>query len=61
MRQTVARVGGVGGVPANSGAYRFEVDIKLPEGGYTVSVAVRDETTGLVSLVLDAVTVPLAP
>ncbi len=61
VRQTVARVGGVGGVPANSGAYRFEVDIKLPEGGYTVAVGVRDETTGLVSLVLDAVTVPLAP
>ncbi len=61
VRQTVARVGGAGGVPASSGAYRFEVDAKLPEGNYTVAVGVRDETSGLVSLVLDAVTVPLAP
>ncbi|MDE2923329.1 MAG: VWA domain-containing protein [Acidobacteriota bacterium] len=61
VRQTIARVGGAGGVPANSGTYRFEVDIKLPEGDYTVAVGVRDETSGLVSLALDAVTVPLVP
>ena len=61
VRQTGVRVGGADGVPAISGAYRFEVDITLPEGAYELAVGVRDETTGVMSLLRDAVTVPLAP
>ena len=60
VRQTVTPVGG-GGVPATSGAYRFEVGIELPEGAYEIAVGVRDETTGVVSLLRDAVTTPLLP
>lgn len=58
VRQRGVRVGG-GGVPATGGAYRFEVDLGLPEGDYEVAVGVRDETTGAVSLLRDAATVPL--
>ena len=61
VRQTGVRVGGADGVPAISGAYRFEVDITLPEGAYELAVGVRDETTGVMSLLRDAVTAPLAP
>ena len=61
VRQTGVRVGGADGVPAISGAYRFEVDITLPEGAYELAVGVRDETTGVMSLLRDAVTVPLGP
>ena len=61
VRQTVTRVGGMDGVPAISGAYRFEVEINIPEGVYKVAVGVRDETTGVTSLVReDDVTAPLA-
>ncbi len=60
VRQTGARVG-AGGVPAISGAYRFEVDVAIPEGAYRVAVGVRDETTGVMSLIREDVTVPMAP
>lgn len=60
VRQTGARVG-AGGVPAISGAYRFEVDVAIPEGTYRVAVGVRDETTGVMSLIREDVTVPMAP
>ena len=36
VRQTGARVG-AGGVPSIAGAYRFEVDVTIPEGTYTVA------------------------
>ena len=60
VRQTGARVG-AGGVPSIAGAYRFEVDVAIPEGTYTVAAGVRDETTGVMSLVRKDVVVPLAP
>ncbi len=60
VRQTGARVG-AGGVPSIAGAYRFEVDVTIPEGTYTVAAGVRDETTGVMSLVRKDVAVPLAP
>ena len=50
-----------GGVPSIAGAYRFEVDVTIPEGTYTVAAGVRDETTGVMSLVRKDVAVPLAP
>lgn len=58
VRQRGVRVG-VGGVPATAGAYRFEVDLVLPEGDYDVAVGVRDETTGVTSLLRETVALPL--
>ncbi len=58
VRQRGVRVGG-GGVTATAGAFRFEVDLTLPEGDYAVAVGVRNETTGAVSLLRSAVSVPL--
>ncbi len=58
VRQKTVTVGGATGVPAVDGIYRVEVAMKLPEGGYQVAVGVRDETTGVMSLVREPVTVP---
>jgi len=59
VRQKSLLVGGGSGVAAIDGAYRFEVAMKLPEGAYQVAVGVRDETTGVTSLVREPVSVPV--
>lgn len=58
VRQKTIAVGGETGVPAVDGNYRVEVAMNLPEGGFQVAVGVRDETTGVTSLVREPVTVP---
>ena len=58
VRQKTIAVGGATGVPAVDGNYRVEVAMNLPEGAYQVAVGVRDETTGVMSLVREPVTVP---
>ncbi len=58
VRQKTITVGGASGVAAVDGSYRVEVAMNLPEGGYQVALGVRDETTGVMSLVRAPVTVP---
>ena len=58
VRQKTVAVGGENGIPAVNGSYSVEVAMNLPEGGYQVAVGVRDETTGVMSLVREPVTVP---
>ena len=58
VRQKTITVGGETGVPAVDGSYRVEVAMNLPEGGFQVAVGIRDETTGVTSLVREPVTVP---
>ncbi len=58
VRQKTVAVGGENGIPAVDGSYRVEVAMNLPEGGYQVAVGLRDETTGVMSLVREPVTVP---
>ena len=58
VRQKTVAVGGATGVPAVDGNYRVEVAMNLPEGAYKVAVGVRDETTGVMSLLREPVTVP---
>ena len=58
VRQMTVEVSGSSGVSASDGVYRFEVAISLPENDYQVVVAVRDETTGELSLLRESVTVP---
>ena len=58
VRQKTIAVGGATGVVAVDGNYRVEVAMNLPEGAYQVAVGVRDETTGVMSLVREPVTVP---
>ena len=58
VRQKTIAVGGENGVVAVDGNYRVEVAMTLPEGGYQVAVGVRDETTGVLSLLREPVTVP---
>ena len=58
VRQKTISVGGETGVPAVDGNYRVEVAMNLPEGGFQVAVGVRDETTGVTSLIRQPVTVP---
>ena len=58
VRQKTIAVGGATGVVAVDGNYRVEVAMNLPEGGYKVAVGVRDETTGVLSLLREPVTVP---
>ncbi len=58
VRQKTIAVGGEHGVPAVDGNYRVEVAMNLPEGGYKVAVGVRDETTGVMSLLREPVSVP---
>lgn len=54
VRQKTVTVGGATGIPAVDGAYRVEVAMNLPEGGYQVAVGVRDETSGVISLLTAA-------
>ena len=58
VRQKTIAVGGAQGVAAVDGAYRVEVAMNLPEGDYQVAVGVRDETTGVTSLLREPVAVP---
>ena len=58
VRQKTIAVGGETGVPAVDGNYRVEVAMNLPEGAYEVAVGVRDETTGVMSLLRAPVSVP---
>ncbi len=58
VRQKTIAVGGETGVPAVDGSYRVEVAMNLPEGGFQVAVGIRDETTGVTSLIREPVTVP---
>ena len=58
VRQKSLLVGGGNGVATIDGAYRFEVAMKLPEGDYQVAVGIRDETTGVTSLIREPVSVP---
>ena len=60
VRQKTIAVGGAQGVAAVDGAYRVEVAMNLPEGDYQVAVGVRDETTGVTSLLREPVAVPSA-
>ena len=58
VRQKMIAVGGETGVPAVDGSYRVEVAVNLPEGSYQVAAGVRDETTGVMSLLREPVAVP---
>ena len=58
VRQKTVAVGGETGVVAVNGNYRVEVEMNLPVGDYKVAVGIRDETTGVLSLVREPVTVP---
>ncbi|MCY3928514.1 MAG: VWA domain-containing protein [Acidobacteria bacterium] len=58
VRQKTISVGGETGVPANGDNYRVEVAMNLPEGDYQVAVGIRDEMTGLTSLIREPVSVP---
>ncbi len=58
VRQKTIALGGARGVPEVDGAYRVEVAMNLPEGDYQVAVGVRDETTGVTSLIRESVSVP---
>ena len=59
VRQKTIAVGGETGTQAANGSYRVEVAMDLPEGGFQVAVGVRDETTGVTSLLREPVTVPI--
>ncbi len=58
VRQKSLLVGGVSGTDAIDGAYRFEVAMELATGSYQVAVGVRDEVTGVISLLREPVAVP---
>ncbi len=58
VRQKSLLVGGISGTDPIDGAYRFEVAMDLATGSYQVAVGVRDETTGVTSLVREPVAVP---
>ncbi|MCY3968463.1 MAG: VWA domain-containing protein [Acidobacteria bacterium] len=58
VRQMTVNVGGSSDVAASGGAYSFDVAVSLPENDYQVVVGVRDETTGITSLLREAVSVP---
>ena len=58
VRQKAIVVGGAAGVAAEGGNYRVEVAMNLPEGDYQVAVGIRDERTGLTSLIRVPVSVP---
>ncbi len=60
VRQKSLLVGGSSGTAPINGSYRFEVGMDLPAGSYQIAVGVRDETTGVTSLVRQSVAVPSA-
>ena len=59
VRQQMVTVGD-GDAVVEGHHYRFEVGMNLPEGSYQVAVGVRDETSGVLSLVRKPVSVPTA-
>ena len=58
VRQKAIDVGGAAGVAADDGKYSVEVAMNLPEGDYLVAAGIRDERTGLTSLIREPVSVP---
>ncbi len=60
VRQKSLLVGGVSGTDSVDGVYRFEVAMDLATGTYQIAVGVRDEVTGVASLVREPVAVPSA-
>ncbi len=58
VRQRTIAVGDGTAVPPVRGSFFFEVAMNLVEGDYVVAIGVRDETTGVVSLLPETVTVP---
>ena len=60
VRQKSLLVGGTTGTAPIDGSYRFEVGMELAAGSYQIAVGVRDETTGVTSLVRESVAVPNA-
>ncbi len=59
MRQEFLTVGGDGGVAPRNGSFRFEVGMDLPEGVWQLAVGVRDELTGVTSLVSESLAIPM--
>ncbi len=59
VRQQMVTIGD-GDAVVEGHQYRFEVGMNLPEGSYQVAVGVRDETSGVLSLVRKPVSVPPA-
>lgn len=57
VRQQMIAVG-AGDALVEDHHYRFDVGMNLPEGSYEVAVGVRDETSGVLSLVRGPVLVP---
>lgn len=60
VRQKSLLVGGASGAASIDGAYRFKVVMDLTTGSYQIAVGVRDETTGVTSLVREPVALPSA-
>jgi len=60
VRQKSLLVGGTSGAAPINDSYRFEVAMDLATGSYEIAVGVRDEATGVTSLVREAVAVPSA-
>jgi VWFA-related protein len=59
IRQKTLTVGGEDGVAPRNGSFRFEVGMNLPAGAWRVAVGVRDELTGVTSLVSESLSVPM--
>ncbi len=59
IRQKSLTVGGDGGVAPRNGSFRFEVEMDLPEGVWQVAVGVRDELTGVTSLMSESLPIPM--
>ena len=51
LRQKSLLVGGSSGTAPIHDSYRIEVGMDLPTGSYRITVGVRDETTGVTSLI----------
>ena len=60
VRQKSLLVGGTTGTAPINDSYHFEVGMNLPAGTYQIAVGVRDETTGVTSLIRESVGVPSA-
>ena len=58
VRQKSLLVGGTTGTAPINDSYHFEVGMNLPAGTYQIAVGVRDETTGVTSLIRESVAVP---
>ncbi len=58
MRQMTVPVGPAGDIQASEGQFQFEVSVSLPASDHQVVVGVRDEATGVLSLISRAAAVP---